>query len=154
MQNRPEPYPERVRLEGNKVTTTIRVRYGETDKMGFAYYANYLLWFEVMRGDFMRAVGLPYQAMEEKEGLYLPISESHVRYLAPARYDDVLDISAWISQLKSRAIRFEYEIHIAGQLIATGYTSHVPIDLEGKPKRFSRELLDSLGVFLKTSSSD
>jgi acyl-CoA thioester hydrolase len=114
--------------------------------MGMAYYANYLVWFEVMRGDFMRAVGVPYRELEE-QGYRLPIAEAHVRYRKPARYDDPIDIVAWIERLGSRRITFAYRVERGGDLLATGWTTHVPVDTKGKPRAFSRELLAALGPY-------
>jgi acyl-CoA thioester hydrolase len=141
------PWPERVEVEGKRVRTAFRVRYAETDQMGMAYYANYLVWFEVMRGDFMRAVGTPYRALEE-QGYLLPIVEAHVRYLAPARYDDPVEIVAWIEDLRSRRITFGYRVERAGDLLATGWTTHVPVGRDGKARGFSRELLDTLEPYI------
>ena len=123
------PWPERTVVEGKRVRTAFRVRYAETDQMGIAYYANYLVWFEVMRGDFMRAVGVPYTEME-REGILLPIAEAHVRYVAPARYDDPVEVSAVITRL--------------GSLLATGWTTHVPVDRAGRVRPFPRELREAL----------
>ena len=137
------PWPERVTVEGKRVRTAFRVRYAETDRMGVAYYANYLVWFEVMRGDFMRAIGLPYTDFEAR-GIFLPIAEAHVRYLRPVRYDDVVEVVAWLSAVRSRAVTFQYSVESSGQPVATGWTTHVPVDGEGRPARFPRELLAPL----------
>jgi len=103
--DRPEPWPERVAVEDGCVRTSFRVRYAETDKMGVAYYANYLVWFEVLRGDFMRAINVPYTDLEA-DGTFLPIADAHVRYLAPAHYDDPVDVVGWIESVRSRAVKF------------------------------------------------
>jgi acyl-CoA thioester hydrolase len=132
-----------VTREGTRIRTVFRVRYAETDQMGVAYYANYLVWFEVMRGDFMRAVGVPYRDLEA-EGYRLPIAEAHVRYRKPARYDDPVEVVAWIERLGSRRITFAYRVERGGDLLATGWTTHVPVDEGGKPRAFSRELLQAL----------
>lgn len=139
----PSPWPERVTREGNSVRTAFRVRYAETDQMGMAYYANYLVWFEVMRGDFMRSVGVPYTSLEAK-GYRLPIVEAHVRYVSPARYDDVVEVVARITEVRSRVVAFDYRVECEGRLLATGWTRHVPMGTEGRPRAFSRELLDAL----------
>jgi len=115
--------------------------------MGMAYYANYLVWFEVMRGDFMRAVGVPYRELEE-EGYRLPIAEAHVRYRKPARYDDAIEVVAWIERLGSRRITFAYRVERGPDLLATGWTTHVPVDVRGRPRAFSRELLDALRPYI------
>jgi len=143
----PSPWPERVTREGNTVRTAFRVRYAETDQMGMAYYANYLVWFEVMRGDFMRSVGVPYTSLETK-GYRLPIIEAHVRYLSPARYDDVVEVAARLTRVRSRIVAFDYRVECQGRLLATGWTRHVPMGSDGRPRAFSRELLDALRPFM------
>jgi acyl-CoA thioester hydrolase len=137
-------WPERVTVEGERVRTAFRVRYAETDQMGMAYYANYLVWFEVMRGDFMRARGIPYSDLE-KQGYILPIIEAHVRYRTPAHYDDAIEIVAWVQRLRSRKITFEYRVERGSELLATGWTTHVPADRHGRPRAFSGELMAILG---------
>ena len=145
----PDSWPERVRREGNRIRSAFRVRYAETDQMGVAYYANYLVWFEVLRGDFMRAIQLPYTELESL-GYFLPIAEVAVRYHAPARYDDVLETTAWLRGVRSRLIHFAYRIERSGQLIATGHTTHVPVGSNGIPRRLSGELIARLAVLVDT----
>ena len=142
-----KPWPERVTIQDRRVTTAFRVRYAETDQMGMAYYANYLVWFEVMRGDYMRAVDVPYTDLE-KDGTILPIIEAHVRYISPARYDDPVEVTAWIYRLRSRMITFHYQVQTQGRLLATGWTTHCPAGLDGKPRAFSRELLNRLRPYI------
>ena len=141
---RADLWPEQVTVEGKRVRTAFRVRYAETDQMGMAYYANYLVWFEVMRGDFMRAIGIPYTRLED-DGYILPIVEAHVRYHSPARYDDAVEIVAWVQRLRSRSVTFGYRVERAGDLLATGWTTHIPAHPGGKPRSFSRELFGVLG---------
>ncbi len=146
-------WPERVTREGKRVRTAFRVRYAETDQMGMVYYANYLVWFEVMRGDFMRAAGVPYSRLEA-EGWFLPIAEAHVRYLLPARYDEAVEVVAWIRSLRSRLVTFEYRVERAGQLLATGWTTHVPVGRDGRPHPLSRELRDTLEVYKESATGE
>ena len=89
--------------------TQIRVRYGETDQMGYCYYGNYAQYFEVGRVEALRAVGLSYKELEH-QGIMLPVSEFNVKYLSPAFYDDLLTIKTTITTLKGARIIFEYEI--------------------------------------------
>ena len=89
--------------------TQIRVRYGETDQMGYCYYGNYAQYFEVGRVEALRAVGLSYKELEY-QGIMLPVSEFSVKYLSPAFYDDLLTIKTTITTLKGARIIFEYEI--------------------------------------------
>lgn len=95
-----------------KSTTKLRVRYGETDQMGYCYYGNYAQYFEVGRVEAMRDCGMSYRALEER-GIMLPVSEYSVNYFAPALYDDELTITTTITSIKGARIDFEYEIHNA-----------------------------------------
>jgi len=140
-------WPERVSVEGKRVRTAFRVRYAETDQMGMAYYAGYLVWFEVLRGDLMRAAGIPYTLLEA-QGYFLPIVEAHLRYLSPARYDDPVEVVGWIRDLRSRRVRFSYRLEKGGRILAEGWTVHIPMGRDGRPKAFSRELLDGLGTWI------
>jgi acyl-CoA thioester hydrolase len=142
-----EAWPERVLVEGHRVRTAFRVRYAETDQMGMAYYAGYLVWFEVLRGDLMRAADIPYTALEA-EGYYLPIVEAHLRYLKPARYDDPVEVVGWIRELRSRRVGFEYRVERGSELLAEGWTVHIPMGRDGRPRAFSRELLTRLGDWI------
>ena len=104
----------------------IRVRYGETDQMGHAYYANYLYWFEQARGAFCRARGFTYKELEEM-GFMLPAVECHVRYRAEVKYDELIEVAVWISETRRAAIRFDYAITNleTGALATEGYSWHV-----------------------------
>jgi acyl-CoA thioester hydrolase len=109
----------------------IRVRYGETDQMGHAYYANYLFWFEQARGAWCRARGFSYQEMEHK-GYFLPVVEAHVRYRGEVHYDDVVTVRVWVSEIKRAAVRFDYEVVNEGRTVTEGYTWHVVMGTERK----------------------
>lgn len=104
----------------------IRVRYGETDQMGHAYYANYLYWFEQARGAWCRARGFSYKSLEEM-GFFLPVVEVYARYKGEVKYDDLVVVRVWMSEIKRAAIRFDYEVvNVAiGKLVTEGYTWHV-----------------------------
>lgn len=104
----------------------IRVRYGETDQMGHAYYANYLLWFEQARGAACRDRGFTYKQLEEM-GYMLPVVEVHVRYKDEIRYDDLVVVRVWVAEIRRAAIQFKYEIvnSRTGKLCTEGYTWHV-----------------------------
>lgn len=92
-----------------KQSTILRVRYGETDQMGYCYYGNYAEYFEVGRVEALRTIGMSYRNLEES-GIMLPVSEFHVYYLAPAKYDDELTIETRITSINGVRISFEYEI--------------------------------------------
>jgi len=111
----------------------VRVRYAETDQMGVAYYANYLVWFEVGRSQFCNDCGFSYRDMERETGLFLIVAEASCRYKTPARYEDDLIIKTTISELTRRTVRFSYEIERAdGAIVATGETLHALINSEGR----------------------
>lgn len=112
---------------------SLRVRYAETDQMGVVHHSAYFVWFEEARSDFMRARGSSY-AEFERAGLMLPLSEASARYLAPARYDELVKVRVWIEELRSRALTFGYEVRSAasGQTLATGRTTHVVTTTSGK----------------------
>lgn len=99
-------------------TTRIRVRYGETDQMGFVYYGVYALYYEVGRVEALRSLGILYAEMEKKYRVLMPVMNMQVRYLRPARYDDELIIQTSVTSLPERDIKFRYEIrNTAGELL-------------------------------------
>ena len=101
----------------------VRVRYQETDCMKVVYYGNYLTYFEVGRVEFLRQQGLPMSEVDQK--VHLPVVEATVRYVRPARLDDLLDVRCWISERRRASFRFAYEIrNEAGEPVATGFTLH------------------------------
>ncbi len=106
-------------------TTTLRVRYGETDKMGIVYYGNYATYLEQGRTEWLRDMGFSYKWMEDN-GIHLPVVELNIKYKAPARYDDVLTITTSLKKIPTYRIDFIYKIHNQeGQLLITGETSLV-----------------------------
>ena len=114
----------------------FRVRYGDTDQMGMAYYANYLRWFEVGRVELLRSLGTTYQSIE-REGVRLPVLEAACRYLRPARYDDLLAVETAVARLGRASVRFHYRIVREGESdpLALGHTEHCFMSPEGKPIR-------------------
>jgi acyl-CoA thioester hydrolase len=124
---------------GNSATTRrtlVRVRYAETDRMGVVYYANYLVWFEVGRTEWLRETGWSYREME-LEGVALPVIEAHCAYRQPARYDDEIEILTRATLLTPVRIRFDYDAIRGrdGVLVAAGYTVHAALDAAGRPRR-------------------
>ncbi|TCK73677.1 acyl-CoA thioesterase [Acidipila rosea] len=109
-------------------TTTFRVRYAETDQMGVAYHSNYLIWCEVGRVEFLRALGFSYKQFEQEDDCHLPVVEATCRYKAPARYDDELLIETTVTALRGHIIRFAYRIRTADTLLAEAATTHVVVD--------------------------
>ncbi|HEY9486841.1 MAG TPA: thioesterase family protein [Chryseosolibacter sp.] len=90
--------------------TSIRVRYAETDQMGYVYYGNYAMYYEVARVESLRQLGLTYREIEEM-GVMMPVLENKSRYLAPARYDDLLRIVTTLREKPGVRIKFEYDIY-------------------------------------------
>lgn len=116
--------------------TEIRVRYAETDKMGIVHHSNYLIWFEAGRSDLCRARGFSYKEMEERDDALMVVAESYVRYKSPAFYEDVLHIRTRVAEVRSRSIRFIYEVYRPADnaVIAEGETLHVVTDKTKKVK--------------------
>jgi acyl-CoA thioester hydrolase len=117
-------------------SSTVRVRYAETDKMGVVYYANYFVWFEVARADLLRALGWSYREMEHS-GVSLPVIEAHCDYRRAARYDDELQVRTVGRVLSPVRMEFTYEVVRMddGVVAATGRTVHAALDDRGKPCR-------------------
>lgn len=116
--------------------TSIRVRYGETDQMGFVYYGNYAMYYEVARVESLRKLGVTYREVEEM-GVIMPVVENRSTYLAPARYDDLLRIVTILREKPGTKIKFEYEIfNEQNKLIHKGETLLVFVDRKtNKPCR-------------------
>ena len=125
--------------------TEIRVRYAETDQMGIVHHANYLVWFEAGRSELCRDRGFSYKAMEEEEKSLLVVAESYCRYKSPAYYDDLLLVRTQVAEIRSRSIRFIYEIvrPADSTLIAEGETLHLVTD-EDKRVRIIPEIYKEL----------
>jgi acyl-CoA thioester hydrolase len=114
----------------------IRVRYAETDQMGVVYYANYLVWFEVGRTDWLREHGWSYREMEAG-GFSLPVIEVQCTYRESARYDDDLEVRTNGSAVSPVRVQFTYEVlrMSDGAVLATGLTVHATLDRNGRPRR-------------------
>ena len=127
--------------------TEIRVRYAETDQMGIVHNANYLVWFEVGRSEFCRARGFSYKEMEEKDNALMVVAECYCRYKSPAYYEDLLTIRTKVEEVRSRSLRFVYEIYRPADesLLAEGETLHVVTDENRKvrslPKSYKEKLM-------------
>ena len=127
----------------------IRVRYGETDKMGVVYYGNYALYYEVGRTELFRELGLSYKHFEQ-QGIILPVVSLNIKYIAPAYYDDVLTIKTTLTELPGYKINFTYEIfNKENKCLNQGETSLVFIDeKKGRPIKAPTELIDKLNGYL------
>ena len=125
-------------------TSTFRVRYAETDQMGVAYHAHYLVWCEIGRTDFIRDVGISYAELERR-GHLLAVADASVRYAASARYDDLVRVVTTLSAVKSRTLTFAYEIHRDEPdpaVLATAMTTLISLDQDGVPRRLPAVILD------------
>lgn len=130
-----------------KVTVEYRVPYADTDMMGVVYYGNYLVMFERARNELMRACGFTYRECEA-EGWGLPVIHAECDYRGSARYDDVLEISAWVRSQKGVRIEIACEIRRRGEdrPLVTGFTRHAFVDLKTfrpcpPPERFLEMML-------------
>lgn len=115
-------------------TSTIRVRYAETDMMGVVYHGSYTPWLEVARTDLFRAQGLSYRDLEAA-GYRLPVLSLEVKYHRPAVYDDEIEITVRLTEPPRLRIRLSYELRRAEELLATASTEHAFIDHQGRPTR-------------------
>ncbi|MBL8086839.1 MAG: acyl-CoA thioesterase [Chthonomonas sp.] len=120
-------------MTSEPTTERIRVRYGETDAMGHAYYANYLYWFEQARGAWCRARGFHYRDLEAM-GYFLPVVEVHVRYKGEVKYDAEIDVEVTVTEISRSAMKFDYVVRDSetGRVTTEGYTWHV---LMGQQRR-------------------
>ena len=123
----------------------VRVRYGETDQMGYCYYGNYAEYFEVARVETLRELGLPYKNLEE-QGILLPVLELKIKYLKPAYYDDLLTIKTCIKEIPGVRIIFEYEtFNEQGEKLNIGDTTLVFLNKDtNKPMAAPKKLIQKL----------
>jgi acyl-CoA thioester hydrolase len=119
----------------------FRVRYAETDQMGVVYHANYLVWCEMGRTDFIRRRGMSYADIE-RSGTLLAVSELTARFLGAARYEQLIRVTTTMAEIQSRAIVFDYLITNAetGTRLVTARTSLVSVDRDGRPKSMPSEI--------------
>lgn len=128
--------------------TQIRVRYGETDRMGYVYYGNYAEYYEVGRIDMLRKLGFSYKIMED-EGLLLPVLNFNIKYIKPAFFDDLLTVTTSVSELPASRIKFNYEIHNEiGELLNIGFTELVFINKNtNKPCRPPEDFMKAISAY-------
>lgn len=129
----------------DRVDVEIRVRYAETDQMGVAYYANYLVWFEVGRAEFCRGKGFRYADLEAL-GYRLVVSEVRCKYRSSAKYDETIIIRTRLKHLNKRMITFGYQVlrENGEEGIAEGETQHICVDTNGKTKSLPETFLNYL----------
>ncbi|WP_096188965.1 acyl-CoA thioesterase [Evansella halocellulosilytica] len=111
-------------------TTTINVRYAETDQMGVVYHANYLVWCEIGRTKLIEELGFQYAQME-KEGVLAPVTNINLNYKHPARYPDTITVNTWIEKYTGIRVTYGYEIlNESGDICVSGTSEHVCVDAE------------------------
>lgn len=118
----------------------LRVRYSETDAMGFLHHSNYITYFEIARTELFRSLGGDYRAMEER-GYFLVVVKVECRYKRPARYDDLLTVRARVSRSSGAKLEHEYEVRRGSELIAEGASTLACVDRAGNVQRITEDLL-------------
>lgn len=123
----------------------LRVRYGDTDQMGWVYYGNYLRWFEIGRAEMMRSMGRSYRSLEEDEEVLMPVLEARCRYFHGARYDEQVTIQTGVLSQARATIVFGYRVvGEDGTRCAIGYTEHCCTNREARLVRPPALLVDML----------
>lgn len=130
--------------------TKIRVRYGETDQMGYMYYGNYAEFYEVGRVEMLRSLGLTYSGMEQS-GIMMPVLELKCKYLKPALYDEEISVKVIMDKMPGIRIHFRYELrNEKGELINTGETLLVFINMQtNRPSLPSKDFIEKLLPFFE-----
>ncbi len=125
--------------------TELRVRYAETDQMGVVYHANYLIWCETGRTEYIRAAGTPY-AQIERDGVALAVVDVTMRCHAPARYDEMIRVETSLTEVKSRTLTFDYVIKRAetGERLVSARTVLASIDSQGRITTFPSAVRERL----------
>ena len=128
--------------------TRLRVRYAETDQMGVVYHANYIVWMEVGRTEFCREAGVVYRELEDKEHLRLAVIEANCRFIAPARYDDEVEVHTTIAEANPRILRFSYQIRrmTDNVKLAEGFTKHIFLDTKMRLAKLPAEYFAKFGI--------
>ena len=129
---------------------SVRVRYAETDQMGYVYYGNYAMYFEVARVEALRAAGFSYKQMED-DGIIMPVLDLHTQFIKPGKYDELLTIKTTIPEMPGIRIKFEYEVFNESEdLITKGWTTLTFLKKKShKPCRPSHYLLDLLRPYFQ-----
>lgn len=127
-----------------KHTINIRVRYAETDKMGYVYYGNYATYFEVGRVELLRSLGISYRKLEEK-GILLPVVNLNVDYIKPAFYDDNLTLETVLTDIPGVKIVFDYKLKRGVEVLSKAQTTLVFLNADsGRPVKCPEEILIAL----------
>lgn len=131
--------------------TKVRVRYAETDQMGYVYYGNYATYYEIGRVEMLRSLGTSYKDLEES-GIMMPVLEMHTKFIKPARYDEELVVKIYLKEKPAVRISFEYELfNEMGELINAGSTKLVFVDMKrNKPCKAPTDFLNRLQVYFES----
>ncbi len=133
-------------------TTEIRVRFDEVDTMGIVHHPRYLVYFEIARTAYLRALGLPYAELMES-GTHLAVIEASAKYLRPASYDDLLEVVTRCTECGRTRLTLRYEVVRDGEVLATGSSRHAAVDDGGRPRRLPAELRELLAAESAASAS-
>jgi acyl-CoA thioester hydrolase len=142
-------------MEGFTFSTTVRVRFADTDAQGIAHNSAYVVWFEVARVEYLRTFAGGYQALRD-EGIEALVLESYCRYLVPAKFDDVLHVHTRCRDVRGARFRYEYAIERErdGTLLAEGWTAHACVDgASFRPTRIPRWLVDAMAQAESSSAT-
>jgi len=120
-------------------STHIRVRYCETDRMGLLHHANYFIYFEQARTEFLRSKGVAYRDLEDA-GYLLVVIDIGCKFKKPARYDDVLELRTFVERVTHVKIVHRYEVYRDGELLAVGHSTLACVDRDGRPQKLAEEL--------------
>ncbi len=140
---------EKLREQGY-AEARVRVRYAETDQMGVVYHANYFIWFEVGRVEFIRQMGLDYKSMEQEEGALIAVVEATARYKAPARYDDELLVRTSLAGVRGPIVRFRYAVLRAADemLLCEGETVHLVVGRDMKRREMPEKYVEQFAALM------
>ena len=129
-------------------TIELAVRYAETDRMKVTHHSTYLLWFELGRTGLLAAAGYPYHELE-RSGTLFPVIEYTCRMVGSSDYGDTVSVETTVASLRSRQVVFGYRVVNRGEVIATGTTTHVPMDEDRHARRMPDELMKALGPYVR-----
>lgn len=132
-------------IRGEAVVSLVEVRYAETDQQGVAYHANFLVWMEIGRTGYLRALGFPYGGLEARR-LVFSVLEARCRYSGAARYEDTVEVATRVSDLRSRTVTFDYELSVTGRTVATGETKLIALDEGRRPRRIPADVAAALAA--------
>jgi acyl-CoA thioester hydrolase len=142
-------------MDGFTFSTKVRVRFADTDAQGIAHNSAYVVWFEVARVEYLRTYAGGYQSLRD-EGIEALVLESNIRYLVPAKFDDVLHVHTRCRDIRGARFRYEYEIEREsdGTLLAEGWTAHACVDAATfRPTRIPAWLVEAMERAESSSTS-